>query len=386
MIDNELIKEITEGITFPVADSLRFWFENCPKFEQFVQREETKIRGRMFQGKGKNKRPKSDDQLSGVVCELWVAYLILSLNARFEVEYEKYGKKEMGPDLTVTVQRYPSEKPTVFNVEVSRFCSTKQEIGCNEVMEELITRIKQIPSDLSFALHTVSAHDILNEWGAKPDFTIRLMAMKEEIFRYIESVILTENHKLPFDTSFEYPIPGFEHELYLTLKKSSKRLQKHSNRKTSCLGGIVPIPYTQNEYENFIRKILKDKLKQMRENEINVLCLISHSRTYDEEDLEEARNFLRNKVFQQDNDFFEEMDIEGGVSDFLQRRKRLSGLVFIDGFTGEAILSCNPQSDRQIPAIIAEYLEKIKEIIDRDKRLNQKMWEACLREKIVSQD
>lgn len=295
-----------------------------------------------------------------------------------------------GPDLTVIFQQTPSAQPILFNIEVTQFCLTNDEVNYYNIKKEIVKRIEVIPSGLKFALFTISQDEnSLCELVVQPDFVNRLISNQENIIRYIQDIIQTEKEKLSDNVWVEYPIPGFENDLYLRLYKPSKSSQGIKSERTRYYGGFDHVLYTQNEYEKIVRKILKDKLKQMIENTINLLVIISDSPTYDVVDFEPAFDTIRDKVIQKDHDFFvNEMDIKGGITEFLERYKRLSGLLFIDSSREEGMLLRNSQSDAhsQLPEIIVEYLMKVREILFRDKREIQRTWEKNLREKILSQN
>jgi hypothetical protein len=90
---------------------LGHWIESSPRFSAFVSSNQDKVR---------KKLNASDDENSrlDVRAELLVAYLMLA-DRRFDVTFEAYGARRLGPDLTLTFRANQR-----FNLEVTRLRAT----------------------------------------------------------------------------------------------------------------------------------------------------------------------------------------------------------------------------------------------------------------------
>src|SRR5437870_4026925 len=87
------------------------WIENSPRFAAFITAHQDKVR---------KKLTTSDDEehRMDVRAELLVAYSIVA-DRRFDVAFEAYGARRVGPDLTVTFRANQR-----FNLEVTRLRPT----------------------------------------------------------------------------------------------------------------------------------------------------------------------------------------------------------------------------------------------------------------------
>jgi hypothetical protein len=75
------------------------------------------------------------------------------LDDRFIVEYEKFGVgKKRSPDFTATF-----ESSLEFNIEIKRIREGGLGQRYNEWREEVVDRIRKIPSSLAFAIDMVGA-------------------------------------------------------------------------------------------------------------------------------------------------------------------------------------------------------------------------------------
>lgn len=121
MLINNLIAEITEGLElYPIADWLMFKCEMCDRFGDFIAHyhnsdNEIDIRNKFFNKRAKT--PKNKEEIATVLTELQAAHLMLSLDEKIVVEYEKYGK---GPDFTITFAPEPENQLVIFNLEVTQ--------------------------------------------------------------------------------------------------------------------------------------------------------------------------------------------------------------------------------------------------------------------------
>jgi hypothetical protein len=94
-----------------MQSELAHWIEDSPRFRTFITNNQDKVR---------KKLTTSDDEehRMDVRAELLVAYLILA-DRRFEISFEAYGARQLGPDLTVTFRTNQR-----LNLEVTRLRAT----------------------------------------------------------------------------------------------------------------------------------------------------------------------------------------------------------------------------------------------------------------------
>ncbi len=108
---DQLVQHVALKCRPGLRSELAHWIENCPRFRAFITTNQDKVR---------KKLSTSDDEEHrlDVRAELLVAYLIVA-DRRFELSFEAYGARRLGPDLTVTFRTNQR-----FNLEVTRLRMT----------------------------------------------------------------------------------------------------------------------------------------------------------------------------------------------------------------------------------------------------------------------
>ena len=244
----EQIQFLTNGRDQRISKALEYWIRTSERFAGFVERYRDKIRKKCISAKFL-------EDLEDVRFELEIPYLLL-LDDRFRVEYEKFGvKKRRAPDFTVSF-----ESSFEFNLEVKRIREGGLGQRYNIWREEVVERIRKIPSSLAFAIDMVGA-------DGTSDLICSLEQKKDDIISFIGNTIRTEAPKMPDDTASEYQVPGLDGKFVLVLTKPSR---KRSTEETSYHGGIEPIFYTSKEPIKFGDAIF-DKLGQMIPGMVNIL-------------------------------------------------------------------------------------------------------------------
>jgi hypothetical protein len=117
---------------------LAHWIENAPRFSTFITTNQDKVRKKFT-------TPDDEEHRLDVRAELLVAYLITA-DRRFEVSFEAYGARRLGPDLTVTFRANQR-----FNLEVTRLRSTGH-AGDARVANVITGKLRQLPGDIPNAL------------------------------------------------------------------------------------------------------------------------------------------------------------------------------------------------------------------------------------------
>jgi hypothetical protein len=114
------------------------WLEGSSRFRTFVTANQDKIR---------KKLNTADDEQSrlDVRCELLVAYRIL-LDRRFELAFEAYGARQLGPDFTLTFRANQR-----FNLEVTRLRATTDAVEAR-LANVIVGKLRQLPGNLPNAL------------------------------------------------------------------------------------------------------------------------------------------------------------------------------------------------------------------------------------------
>ena len=114
------------------------WLEDSSRFRTFVTANQDKIR---------KKLNTADDEESrlDVRCELLVAYRIL-LDRRFELTFEAYGARQLGPDFTLTYRANQR-----FNLEVTRLRATTDAVE-TRLANVIVGKLRQLPGGLPNAL------------------------------------------------------------------------------------------------------------------------------------------------------------------------------------------------------------------------------------------
>ncbi len=338
MTVEELITFIFEGRQHIVCEVLARWMISYGPFRDFCYRYRTKIRRKVRKARG-------DEALKDVGYELEIALLVL-LDGRCLVEYEKYGSNNAGPDFSATLDLVE------FNLEVKRLREATLGIRFDDWTSEIRQRIQTIPSSLvvSFSIPT---------WDHALDLVPRLEAALDDVYGYIESIIHARREQMTIDAIEEYPIPGFIDELELQISNPASRQGQVLTAYTTYW---KPIFYTQKELRN-IGDTIFDKLHQMIPNSINVLVISATSSTHERENLIEAINSINGQISQHNEEFFKKKGFVR-IQDFLDQVRNLSGILFKSSWVDSKgnptnLLWCNERADRTISENIAAFLSQL---------------------------
>ena len=128
---------------------LGHWLETNPRFTVFITINQDKVRKKLT-------TPDDEDHRLDVRAELLVAFLILA-DRRFELSFEAYGARRLGPDLTVTYRTNQR-----FNLEVTRLRATG-DAGDAKLANVIAGKLRQLPGEVPNALLIAARGLPLNE-------------------------------------------------------------------------------------------------------------------------------------------------------------------------------------------------------------------------------
>src|SRR5437879_10824302 len=114
------------------------WLEHSPRFSAFITTNQDKVRKKLS-------TPDDEQHRLDVRAELLVASLILA-DRRFELSFEAYGARRLGPDLTVTFRANQR-----FNLEVTRLRTTG-DAGDDKLANVISGKLRQLPGEIPSAL------------------------------------------------------------------------------------------------------------------------------------------------------------------------------------------------------------------------------------------
>jgi len=115
--------------TDPSSAELAGWLAASPRFRRFAEANRSKIRKKL-------RNAADADAALDVRAELQVARLILA-DSRFEVAFEAYGSRVVGPDFTVT-----DRAGRAFNLEVTR---VRRAVDPGAVAAIILGKLRQLP-------------------------------------------------------------------------------------------------------------------------------------------------------------------------------------------------------------------------------------------------
>jgi hypothetical protein len=145
-----------------LRSELAQWIEDSPRFAAFITTNQDKVR---------KKLTTSDDEQHrlDVRAELRVACLLLA-DRRFELSFEAYGARRIGPDLTVAFRTNQR-----FNLEVTRLRTTGDTMAGNgagaddagpgtaRLANVITSKLRQLPGEISNGLVIAARGLTLNE-------------------------------------------------------------------------------------------------------------------------------------------------------------------------------------------------------------------------------
>jgi len=339
MQSEEQIEYLTKGRNHPIATALKYWLNSSERFAEFVWRYRDKIRKKCTNAK-------SFEDLEDVRFELEIPYLLL-MDQRFEVEYEKQSNTiHRMPDFAVNFKNQIE-----FNIEVKRIRQADLSQRFDEWMEDVVTTISMVPSNLGFSLDMTHIDGTLN-------FLTQIETKKKEILRFIENTIRKEDTILRSGSSSEHLIPGLDEKVILHLTKLKYRKEAGL---TSYHMTVEPLFYTQKEPYKFADAIF-EKITQMVPGMMNVLVCSTTSSTHEREDLMYAIRSINSLMKKKDDDFFARKGFNG-ISGFLDPTKYLSGVLFkgiwFNASQPPNLLWCNSKAEHQIPDDLQVYLSSM---------------------------
>ena len=335
---DEIIQDIVGNSADEAATILQSWVTSSPRFMEFVQRNQAKIREKI-------RKTGSIENIEASIFELELSYLLL-LDERFEVEYEKYKQENRrSPDFFVTF-----EKSFGFNVEVKLIREPDLGQRFAKWLETICTEIEAIDGDVGFAFDMLNAENT-------PELMKHLEDSQATIIQFIKQTIAAEGSKLPVNTTQDFPIPGFEDEGVILVLSMPPHNDEHKVY-YSC--GGHPIFYTQKEL-NIFGDTICDKIQQMLPNMANLLVIRTNSSTHEWRDLLKATGSLNTLLTQENDDFFVRKGYDG-TQDFIEKSKNLSGILFRSlwlELPERNGLWCNNQAFQEISEGIQEYLSNM---------------------------
>jgi hypothetical protein len=139
-----LVRHVALGCRPALQSELGHWLEDSSRFRDFVIAHQDKVRKKLSTS--------DEESRLDVRAELRVAYLILA-ERRFELSFEAYGARRLGPDLTVTFRTNQR-----FNLEVTRLRATgdvaNEEAGAGvaRLANVVCGKLRQLPGDVPNAL------------------------------------------------------------------------------------------------------------------------------------------------------------------------------------------------------------------------------------------
>ena len=134
---DQLVDHVAPGCRPGLRSELAHWIENSPGFRAFLTTNQDKVRKKLTTSDGEEHR-------LDVRAELLVAYLIVA-DRRFELSFEAYGARRLGPDLTVTFRTNQR-----FNLEVTRLRTTGDadpDPGVAKLANVIAGKLRQLPGD-----------------------------------------------------------------------------------------------------------------------------------------------------------------------------------------------------------------------------------------------
>jgi hypothetical protein len=136
---DQLVRHVATGCRPRFQSELGRWLEDCSRFAGYITANQDKVRKKL--GSCGDEECRLD-----VRSELLIAYLILA-DPRFELSFEAYGARRLGPDLTVTYRTNQR-----FNLEVTRLRATTGDPGDARLASVITGKLRQLPADLPNAL------------------------------------------------------------------------------------------------------------------------------------------------------------------------------------------------------------------------------------------
>jgi hypothetical protein len=149
-----LVRHVARRCRPGLQAELGHWLESCSRFRAFITANQDKVRKKLSSAADEESR-------LDVRSELFVAYLILA-DRRFELSFEAYGARRLGPDLTVTYRTNQR-----FNLEVTRLraigdlgnADGEPGPAAARLANVITSKLRQLPGDAPNAL-VITTHGL----------------------------------------------------------------------------------------------------------------------------------------------------------------------------------------------------------------------------------
>lgn len=148
---DQLVRHVAFRCRPGLQSELGHWLDDCSRFSALITAHQDKVRKKLTTANDEESR-------LDVRAELLVAYLTLA-DRRFEVSFEAYGARQLGPDLTVTYRANQR-----FNLEVTRLRAIGERDdasgpdnaepgpGVARLANVIAGKLRQLPGDVPNAL------------------------------------------------------------------------------------------------------------------------------------------------------------------------------------------------------------------------------------------
>jgi hypothetical protein len=142
---DQLVHYVAQRCRPGFQSELAHWLEDSPRFRAFITTNQDKVRKKLT-------TPDEEEHRLDVRAELLVAYLLVA-DRRFELSFEAYGARRLGPDLTVAFRTNQR-----FNLEVTRLRTlADSDVGAElpgvaRLANVVAGKLRQLPGDIPNAL------------------------------------------------------------------------------------------------------------------------------------------------------------------------------------------------------------------------------------------
>jgi hypothetical protein len=126
---------VASGTRPSLQSELGDWLEGSSRFRDFIAANQDKVRKKLASS--------DEESRQDVRSELLVAYLIVA-DRRFAIEFEAYGARQAGPDLSITFRTNQR-----FNLEVTRLRSVA---AVARLANVIAGKLRQLPGEVPNAL------------------------------------------------------------------------------------------------------------------------------------------------------------------------------------------------------------------------------------------
>src|SRR5258708_38769807 len=158
----QLVQHVAQRGRPGFQSELARWLEDSPRFQAFIATNQDKVRKKLT-------TPDDEEHRLDVRAELVVAYLIVA-DRRFELAFEAYGARQLGPDLTASFRTNQR-----FNLEVTRLRALldSNDAGAERLANVIAGKLRQLPGDIPNALLIAARGLLITEDSLVP--AVRLL-------------------------------------------------------------------------------------------------------------------------------------------------------------------------------------------------------------------